>query len=101
MTAGPQKLESGPDMQSVALPQPLTCRGMSRTLRVDMKSGISGASSSPRVSPARIISRTVRRGHCVLRVTQLCFMTRGMVSLAAGSCSHARVRSQAGMTLPH
>ena len=52
--------------------QECTCLGMSRTFRVDMRSGRTGGSSG--LSPTRIISLTERRGQLPCRVTQECFI---------------------------
>lgn len=62
-----------------------TCLGMSRTLRVDMRSGRTGGSSG--VSPMRTISLTVRRGQLPRRVTQGCFIILPSVIRSLGFCS--------------
>ena len=58
---------------------------MSKTLRVDMRSGRTGGSSGR--SPTRIISLTERRGQLPRRVTQECFIILLKVMRSLGFCT--------------
>ena len=62
-----------------------TCLGMSRTFRVDKRSGRTGGSSG--LSPTRTISLTVRKGQLPCRVTQGCFIILPSVMRSLGFCN--------------